>query len=141
MSLTAIRPYFRARMNALNYNEWRDGFNFNNIPSTVLNLSYHIETISGNGVSFNQLDQVINQDVTIRVFFKGYRKPQDAIDSAMNAYSDILDACLDPANRLNQSFKNILFTSMQMDPLADTNDNAVILSLTFTVLVILAPGH
>ena len=141
MSLVQIRPYFRARLNALAYVEWKDGFNFQNIPSTLLNRSYHIETISGSGVSLNQQDQVINQEVSVRVFFKGYRNPQDAIDSAMSSYQEILVSCLAPSNRLTQGFKNVLFSSMQLEPLADSNDNAVILSLTFTVLVIISPGQ
>jgi len=136
--LTQIRPYFRARLNGLSLREWKDGFNFENIPSTLLDKSYHIEMPSGARLdAFDMSSNDITQDVVVRVFFKGFRNPTDAIDAAVLKYEQILEEVLESENRIGVQIKNIFFNSSQILPLSDSNDNAVILEITFSCLIII----
>lgn len=136
--ITAIRPYFRARLNALGFREWKDGFNFENIPSTILDKSFHIEVPSGARLNaFDMTSNDITQDVVVRVFFKGFRNPADAIDTAMLRYEQILESVLASENRIGVDIKNVYFSSMQILPLSDSNDNAVILEISFSCLIII----
>jgi hypothetical protein len=135
-----IRPYFRTKLNALGYNEWKDGFNFENIPSNRLDRSYHIATPSGSRRgAYSQASQEIEQDVEVRVFFKGHRDPAAMIDLAMEKYQDLLESVLGK-DRLGCSIKNIYLNTMQILPLNQTNDNGVILEVTFTCLIIIPTG-
>jgi hypothetical protein len=135
--VTAIRPYFRTQLDALGYREWKDGFNTSNIPATLLKNSYHIEAVTGSRFgSYDQRTQDIEQDVTIRLFLKGYRYPADAIDDALSNIDTILTRVLEPSRRLGSSIKNIYFQNYQVLPLSETNDNAAILEITFSCLII-----
>jgi hypothetical protein len=136
--ITAIRPYFRARLNALGFREWKDGFNFENIPSTILDKSYHVEIPRGSRLNaFDMSSNDITQDVVVRVFFKGFRNPSEAIDLALLKYEQILQSVLASENRIGVDIKNIYFDSCQILPLSDSNDNAVILEITFSCLIII----
>jgi hypothetical protein len=135
--LSQIRPFFRTRLLDLRYREWTDGFNFENIPSNILDKSFHISTPSGaRRGAYDLQSQEIEQDVVIRVFLKGYRNPASAIDDALVRYDQILNTFLGP-DRLGCAIKNIYLQTMQILPLAPSNDNAVILEVSFTCLIII----
>lgn len=138
MTFAAIRAFFRTHMNALNYREWRDAFNVANIPSTIINGSYHIDTTTGQRRdAYNQLDQAFEQDVIIRVFFKGYRNSADAVDASMTALDTITARILDSEYRAGSTIKNIYLNQIQIQPLDQTNDNAAILEISFSCLIII----
>jgi hypothetical protein len=136
MSLELLRPFFREHLNSLKLKEWKDAFNYSNIPSTVLNKSYHIETPTGGrrGI-YTNLSQPIEHDVVIRVFFKGYRYPAEAVDQAMTMYNLILRTVLASENRLGAGIKNIYLNDVSIDPYDASNDNLVLLEITFTCLM------
>lgn len=139
MSLASIRPYFRARMNALSYVEHKDGFNFENIPSTLLNRSYHIETPTGTRLgSYDATGraQEYTHDCVIRVFFKGFRDPASGIDLAMTAADAIVAEVIDTDNRLGTNIKNVYLENVTITPQDETNDNNVLLEITFSSLII-----
>ena len=73
MSLSGARSYLRSRANSIGLKEWSGGFNFENIPSTLINRSYHIQSGTGSGVKLNQNDQEITFSQTVRIFIKGYK--------------------------------------------------------------------
>ncbi len=137
MALTDVRAYFRTRMNALNFKEWPDGFNFENIPSNILDKSFHIQsdTITPDAVNMTTYD--FSSPVTLRLFVKGFRNPAQAIDDAIVFYESILCEVLDPANRLGTLIQNVTPGSTSILPLSDNNDNAVILEMEFTARVFL----
>lgn len=133
-----VRSYFRTHMNSLKFKEWKDAFNVDNIPETILHNSYHIETIRGvRRNPYNASDQEFEQDVTIRVFKEGFRNPADAIDDCMTALDRITAVVLDTANRANCNIKNIYLNNFEIRPLADTNDNSAVLEITFSCLIII----
>lgn len=138
MSLTAVRSYFRTRLDALSFKEWKDGFNYENIPSNILDKSYHIMSGSVSGLSNNQTAQEVEQSVTIRVFFKGYRDPATGIDNAVTDAETIIKSCVKASNRLTGLLKNVKFNSMGISEIAISNDNAIMIEIEFTAFTILS---
>lgn len=136
--LSEIRPYFRSHMDALNFKEHKDAFNYENIPSTIINKSYHLDTGTGGrkGEYTNQ-SQDIEHDCVVRVFFKGYRYPALAIDEAMTSYDTILARVLSAENRLQVGIKNIYLNDVSIKPYQASNDNLVLLEITFTCLMVI----
>lgn len=125
-------------MDALNYKEHKDAFNYANIPNTIINKSYHIETpTGGRRGTYTNGSQDIEHDCVVRVFFKGYRYPALAIDEAMASYGTILDRVLDSNNRLNAGIKNIYLNDVNIQPYDASNDNLVLLEITFTCLMVI----
>lgn len=140
MSVVASRDYLRSRARAVGLKEWSDGFNFSNIPSTIVNNSFHIEPGTGSGVKLNQEDQEISISHTIRVFIKGYRDVSAAIDSATKMTEDLIKEVVTAKNRLTQpnGIKNVTLDGFNFDASDQTNDNLVVASITFRIFVVLA---
>jgi len=137
MTLGGVRGQFRGVMDGLGFREWSDGFNFENIPSSILDKAYHIEvgTITS-GPSDHQAHRFL-MPMTLRVFFKGYRDPSFAIDDALTNANTILGGLLAPGFRLQvNDLKDIRPTSINALPLQLTNDNAVILEMGFVAYLI-----
>lgn len=135
-ALSEIRPYFRTHMNALSFKEHMDAFNYDNIPSTIINNTYHIASPTGGRKgAYTNASQPIEHDIIIRVFFKGYRYPALALDQAMTSYDQILARVLDADNRLGSGIKNVYLNSVNIKPHSASNDNLVLLEITFTCLM------
>ncbi len=137
MALTDVRPYFRTRMVSLGFKEWPDGFNFENIPSNILDQVFHIQSDTITPDTTNMTNYDISSPVTLRLFIKGFRDPAQAIDNAISSYETILCDVLKPANRLGTLIQNVSPGSTSILPLSDNNDNAVILEMEFTARVFL----
>lgn len=139
MSLSLVRPYFRTRMTSLAFVEHEDGFNSANIPSTLLDRSFHISSPSISPVDQNQELIVLEVETVIRFFLKGYRSPADAIDNAMIEEQAILKSVLAAANRTTTLIKNVVFGGSTKEQMADTNDNSVLVTMTFNASVMFCP--
>lgn len=139
--LVKSRDYFRKILNPLGLKEWREGFAINNIPSNIYDRAYHLETGIVSGGPANQCDQETNTNITVRVFLKGYRDTTEAIEKALGIGEIIVKKAINVANRTgSHPVKNVFYNQMITLPLdAVENDNAVILEMDFTVLVILNP--
>jgi len=140
MKLSDVLPFFRSQLNALQYKEWTDSFNFENIPSTILDRRYHLELNDALGVRNNQLDQECNAPVTIRIFFKAFRDTSAARDLAIKKGQEIIETVLKPEVRVTDyadGIKNIVFDSMLIEDAIVSNDNITVLTLGFTALVFL----
>jgi hypothetical protein len=137
--MNATRIYFRHRANSIGLKEWKDGFNFDNIPANILDKSYHIESGPVVGIKLNMNDQELNAQVNVRVFQKGFRDPASAIDSCLQLSENFIKECVVPKNRLTGSngIKNVVFENLSIEQIAATNDNAVIANMQFRVFVIL----
>ena len=121
-------------MDAISYNEWRDGFNVENIPSTVLDKSYHVESGDISTTASSHQPHRFDCSITLRVFFKGYGDPIQAIDDAYLYCEGILAEILDPANRLNNPLTDVQPQGISVNPLTLQNDNAVILEINFLAI-------
>jgi hypothetical protein len=139
MSITGARSYLRSRAKAIGLKEWTDGFNFQNIPSNIINGMFHITTGSGSGVKLNQNDQEIVFNQTVRIFVKGFRDPASAIDSAIKMTEDLIKESVSPKNRLTQSdgIKNIVLDGFSFEQMDQSNDNLVVASITFRINTVL----
>jgi hypothetical protein len=139
MTLGGVRAFFRSRMDGLGYREWTDGFNVENMPSTILDKMYHLEVGAIKSGPANQMHHIFDYPITVRVVFKGFRDPSSAIDLSLDAGQEILDDILSPAQRLQtDGLKDIRPVNISVSPLADSNDNTVVIELEFSALMIYA---
>jgi len=140
MSLTASRSYLRGRAEAIGLKEWKDGFNFSNIPANIIDRMFHIETNQAVGIKANQYDQELNFSHTVRLFVKGFRNSASGIDSAIALAEDYIKACVTVSQRVGQTngIKNVVFENASFEVNDSSNDNLIIASLTFRIFSILA---
>lgn len=141
MSWANVRPYFQGLAESAGFSEWPDGFAFDNIPSNLLDRSYHTTLGPLTGVRQNQTDQETNVDVDVRVFFKGYNNPAEAIDTAISEMESFVKSCVNPATRTETAgLLNVVFNELTLDPFDASNDNAIVATAGFTVRVIINVG-
>jgi hypothetical protein len=139
MTLGGVRGFFRTRLDGLGYNEWTDGFNIENIPSTVLDKSYHLAVGPIRSGPANQMHHVFDYPIVVSLFFKGFRDPSSAIDSSLDSAQDVLNDILDPAQRLQTNgLKDIRPNGILVRPLAGSNDNTVVVEISFNVVMLYA---
>lgn len=137
--MTGVRPFIREIMEGQGFEEWTDAFNTSNIPETLLDKSFHILSPSGEGVSLNMNDQVINFEQQVSIFRKGFENPADAIDEVISDIRGILCEILSPAERV-QEHLNVIFEGFTIEPLNADNDNSVKATITFNVQVAMSFG-
>lgn len=140
MSMSNIRSYFRTRVTALGLTEWKDGFNVDNIPATVIEKKpFHMEMGAFRGVKNNINHQEVEASVTVSFLVHGHRDPAAGIDTAISRAESIVVACVKPANAVTQTnIKNVFFRSLDLEPLAGSNDNVVRGKIGFDVAVIVS---
>jgi len=131
MALTDARSYLRDRLEALGYEEWRDGFNIENIPSTRLSDAFHIESGSVDSAASSHQPHSFNCNFTLRVWLNGYLDLAEAIDDAYEKAEAIYAEILLPANRLSSTIQDVVPNSFSVTPLAESNDNTVQLEFSF----------
>jgi hypothetical protein len=141
MSWSLVRPYFKDKLEALNYAEWPDGFNFENIPANLLDHCYHITLGGFSGLKANHTDLDTQSVVTVRMFSKGYNDPALGIDNAIADCEAFVKSCVNVISRATTTgILNVVFSELVLDPLGPSNDNAIMATLTFNVRVILSVG-
>lgn len=139
MSLKESRDYMRAQAVAVGLREWPDGFNFENIPSSVIDRSFHVISSNAVGIKNNQYDQEINFEHTIRVFVKGFKNVSQGIDSITEIVEDLIKEIVAPRNRLTNTngIKNVVFENFSIDAGNQSNDNLIVASVTFRTFCVL----
>ena len=140
MSFAALKPYFQDRMATVDpeLKEWEDAFNIENIPSNILDKSWHIAVGSANYTGTAHTCVHFSCPITLSVFFKGYRVPKEAVDSALVMADAIVKECVKPLNRLNQAnIKNVLPSLVNVRELGQSNDNVAVLEISFSCEVVI----
>lgn len=137
MKLVNIYPYFRARMKLQGFDEWTDGFNRQNIPSTIRNKSFQILTPSMTGGPVNQNHQDTSTTVSIQYILNGYRHSTEAKEKAMLLNESIIKDICNIKNR-TATLLNVIFEGLDMDQLNPDDDNQVLVDLEFTAFVVLS---
>jgi len=133
-----VKPYFRAILKSLNYKEWKDGFDSENIPSSRYDRAFFVEANLFDGVAMNQTDCLdITAPVQVKVFLKGKGNIYDRIDDATAKGQAIVLECLKGSNRLSNPLKNVVFNSMEIEPLSDSNNDRLVININFTALDVL----
>lgn len=135
MALELVRPYFRARVNALGFTEWQDGFGDDNIPESIIDKSYHLRHGNVSKLSRGGADIVYTVPITVSAFFSGYRDVSAAIDLGMAGAESIVNSCINIANYVSP-IKIVEFTGFTVEPYDDAvNDNIVKALISFDVIV------
>ncbi len=134
MSFINTRPYFRDLLNGLGYSEHRDALTFENIPGTIIEKSYHIESGSLSTSSINQANYVFGYAVTIRVFKKAYNDPVSNLELLEMDIQNIYDAVLATANRLETTVLDVLLGGHSIESIDISNDNLLMGVISFNVL-------
>lgn len=137
MSLTAIKPWFRERLETLDFEEHVDGFNTDNLGEIDLDRAFHIRPITVTGGAINHTDQRTETDVEVKVFFKGGVNADEAIDEAIIGVEQIVKECCNIKNRTSDGLLNVIFQRAEIEPRSLDNDNSVLVTFDFTVQVLL----
>lgn len=138
MAWSDVKPYFKTILEAKLHVEHPDGFNIENLPSTLMDKAYHVLIGPISGDRQNQSDQESTVTVTIKTFYKGFRYPQEAQDIAILETEEIMKSCVNLTTRTTTSgILNVVFDNSEIDPVGETNDNAVVVTSTYSCRVII----
>ncbi len=139
MGLDAVKTYVRARMLALGYTEWPDGFGFDNIPNTIMDDRWHMTYGSASTVKMNQQPLDIRWPFTLRLYRAGSRDPSAKIDQMVAAIDTTIKDLLAASNRTTYvgALKNVFLESFRIEKLGNTNDNGVLGIIEFSALVVI----
>ena len=130
--------YIESVADSKGFDLWPDGFAFDNIPSNLLDRAYHITVTDLSGISQNQSDQETEVDMELRLFFKGFSNPRDAILTAVEETQGVVQLAVDAKTRISDSgILNMTFNSATVEPLGATNDNSVVVVASFRARVVL----
>lgn len=134
MSLQAVRPYLTDRLSALGYTEHVDPFNDENIPSTLLDNGFHQMILSIDGADRAQNAQGLDVSVQVKLFFKGFRDPAEALTQSIINAEGIITGVTLFGNYSNYSppITSVLLDSISFEPYSiDSNDNVVMAVFVF----------
>ena len=135
MSLSAVRPFFRTRLNALGFKEHDDGFDDENRPQQKLEKLYRIESGPVTGGPANQSTHEFEFDVTLVITLRGNRSNVDLVDRAFEVSEDVLEDILQESVRVGTDIKDIVPGVITVSPFTASDDNDLILSMGFTGIV------
>ena len=131
-----FQNYYKAKLKELNFREWEDGFNFENIPRSISDRAYHLSySIAGVNTSGQILENQV--DTEVRIFFKGFRDTSSAIDSAMNEAVALRQSILSTVDIASFTEETILgIDSVSIIPEeTQSNDNFIVIVLAFNTRV------
>lgn len=132
MSFSAVRGYFRTRMTGLGHSEWTDALNFENIPESIQDRAFHIETVAatGNDQTMTRLDA--NFDANVRLFVKSYRDTSAGMDRAISFADEAICDIINPENANGVSVKDVEFIGMTISERSASNDNTIIVEMNYS---------
>lgn len=136
MSVTVIKPYITGKLAGLGYTEWQDAFGEDNLPSTLIDKSFHYKTASVSGTSFNQETIEYNVVVEVKIYFKGFNSTGSALDQSLADCEVVIADVQNVADVATAQIKGLFFDSMTLDPLDEAlNDNIIVATLIFNARV------
>jgi hypothetical protein len=142
MSFTDVRPYFRERIKsaAPKLAEWKDGFNEENIPATLIQKScFHILVGRFQMVKRNQNGcHEFSGVATVNLYADGTKDPQKCIDEIIATGQAIAIESIKAKNRATQpSLKNVELGNFDPSALSISNDNKIRLTMDFNITIYL----
>ena len=134
MSLAAVRPFFRTRMNSLGFSEHTDAFDDTNRAQKKLDKLYRIEVGGVSGSVANSQVHQFDIDVSLVITLHGVGAKNVALaDRSMQVAQDVLAEIL--ANRTNADIKDIIPGAITITPYSASDDNDLILNMDFTCII------
>lgn len=131
MGLSDVRPFVRARMNALGFSEHDQPFNIESLAESNLDDAYYIESLTTQGTGVNQRTASITYPIKIHIFKAGYASPLETYDELDSIADTVINDFLAPSVRNGVNIKDIELSLVDRVPLAESNDNAMVLELSF----------
>lgn len=128
MSLQAVRPYLSQRLSLLGYSEHVDPFNDENIPSTLLDNGFHQLMLGILGADKTNASQGLDVPVQVKVFFKGFRKPEEALTQSIIKAEEIIKSVTAYKNYASYDppITAVFLDSLSFDPYdLGSNDNVI----------------
>lgn len=132
------RQYFQAVAFEQGFRKHYDGFATDNIPGTTFDRTFHVEAFNFQGRVLGQYSLEVRTPCVVRLFFKGFRDVDQAIETATRAGEIYYRSCLEADRKLGAEIKNVFMDQMVVEPYAVSNDNYVVCRIEFTVLFIKA---
>ena len=138
--ISSVKAYARSRLTLLGLTEWIDGFNFQNIPRTLLDEKFHVELGRCIGTGNNQGGQSIECSLRVNLFMAPTIDPKTLIDDAVVRADTLISDMIMAQNRLtfDTCVKDVKFNALDILPIDASNDNGIIINVDFTVLVIIS---
>lgn len=142
MSLKPIRSFLTDRLLEIDsdFSMLDNGFETNNVGSDNFDKRFHIfyGNVATTASNQNTTTDVVSAVVTL--FFSGSRNSVDELDDAMDLANQFRINCLRRTKYSNQDFiKNVVSQSIEATAL-DTNDNQIMIKLTFSISIIFGTG-
>lgn len=141
MSLSFVAPYFESILTEQGWTRWEDPFKTDNIPSDILDHSFHIEIGDITGEGQNQTALETRTNVVVRLFRKGFQNPNAVKEELLREVQALLCEALKHSKRLTATIKNVEFISARFEPLNFENDNSMLATVSFRTRVLLNIGH
>lgn len=138
MSLTLIKPYFKARAKAVDLKELldvQDLFDIENIPSSLVDYGFVVLFSSASGRKLNQNTQEISVPVDVVFYVKGFRYPNEGFDKAVLKAEALIKETEAPTNRLGQCIKNVSLSQINFEQFSIDNDNLIRVRVSFESII------
>jgi len=136
--MNQVRPYAITCMESLGYREHQDAFSVENIPSTLIDGSFHVVLGTSRQQSMHSHHVELVQPFIVQLFKQGYRDPQTRMDEGITESRTVIQTMLDTSRRTEgENIKNVTLRSADVDPLDATNDNAILFRFEFEALVLI----
>lgn len=134
--LNKFIPYVRSKLDLMGYMEHVDEYDDDNIAATIIDRSYKITPGSLSSSRSNHSDFEWTFPVTVDLWFRGFNKPSDALDYAIERVESFLDNTLDLGDRFNVAgLREIYSTSIDFKPLSESNDCIIQASIGLTAII------
>ena len=137
MSWSQIRTYFNGEIETVlpDMREWRDAFNVENIPRTLLDTYYHLDIRSGASSSANDATVQDRMLVALKIWKKGSNDIATTQDELWDLAFCIRQGLINPRNvhTFDRDIQAVENLSMNAQPIDLTNDNVVEIQLEFNV--------
>jgi len=133
--ISGLRKYLKDRISESSYGfrEWKDGFNYENIPRNIFDRCFHIAIDSINSGSNNGGSITDTASVTLRLFFKSKKENQAEIDQALDVAHEIRIRAIDFV-KLKQDETIYAVECQTITPeFLLNNDNAIIINMNFSM--------
>lgn len=136
MSISLIKPYFTQQLNTLGLTEWTDAFGEDNLPSTVVDRSYHQRVVTVSGTSINQetLEYLVNHE--LKIYFKSFNDTDLGVDNALIESESVIVKCCNLPEYSTAGLKGVFLDSMDVSPFDnEVNDNLMVATIQFSVRI------
>ena len=137
MSWTDVKGYFQAVLENEGYSEHDDPFDSANIPGNIIDKAFFIDFGPFTGVTLSMKDLETRVPVSISVFVKGFNSPVAARDAGIQIAETIVKEAVRPTKRLIFPITNVNFLTADFTPLSADNDQVVVVTMNFTVRILL----